>query len=126
MIKNMREFMQRKKVDGIFHKLLVIFKYFFIYNLIPYQKDFILKLIPLDKKLIDFVLVLLQVRQHYKDTISARPTQLLKRIFPTFFLIATKLLTPNEIDILAEKLSNLLLSQFKDKVRGAFKKKAKL
>jgi hypothetical protein len=62
LIRNMREFMARNNVNGYLGKVMVVFKYFFIYDMIPFQKEIIHRLIPLNPRIVEFVLVLLQIR----------------------------------------------------------------
>jgi hypothetical protein len=55
----MREFMQRNNINGYLGKVMVVFKYFFIYDMIPFQKELIQKLVPLNPRIVELVLVLL-------------------------------------------------------------------
>ncbi len=104
LYKRVKANINRSKV-GTIGKFRIVFKYMFIHNLIPYEKEAIAKMLPVNTKFIEFVLVLLQVRQYYYDTVIEQPTEIIKKLFPTFFLISSKLLGHKELDMLLERLS---------------------
>ena len=126
IVAQIREFCQSHKVTSPFGRLWVIFKYFFIYDLIPNEKEFILKLVPLNRKLLDFVFILMQVRQQYKHAKSKRIKDLARKMFPTLFFISGKVLTKNEIDTLSGRLNEVMYQNVKKNISKRFRRKAKL
>ena len=60
----------------------------FIHDLIPYEKELLHKLFPVNVKFIELILTMLQIRQYYFDTVLGQPAEIIKKLFPSFFLIA--------------------------------------
>jgi len=104
LYKRIKANIKRSKV-GTIGKSWIVFKYMFIHNLIPYEKEMLAQVLPVNVKFIEFVLVLLQVRQYYYDTVIEQPSEIIKKLFPTFFLISSKLLGHKELDMMLERLS---------------------
>jgi len=97
----------QKKDVGMAGKMFIVFKYLFMHDLIPYEKEIIAKILPVNVKFIEFLLVMLRIRQYYYDTVIGRPIDVIKKLFPTFFLISSRLIGHRELDILVERLTYL-------------------
>jgi len=104
LYKRVKNNIKRQKA-GTIGKFWIVFKYMFIHNLIPYEKELIAKILPVNTKFIEFVLVLLQVRQYYYDTVIEQPTEIIKKLFPTFFLFSSRLIGHKELDMMVNRLS---------------------
>lgn len=104
LYKRVQGSLKRGKVTSPMGKMLIIFKYLFIHDLIPYQKELLMQLIPVNVRFIEFCLVLLQIRQYYYDTVLEQPTEIIKKLFPTFFLVASKFLGHGEVDLILRRL----------------------
>lgn len=66
---------------------------------------------PVNVRFIEFVLVLMQIRQYYYDTVLERPAEVIKKLFPTFFLVASRFLGNRELDSILSKLELLKKNQ---------------
>ena len=86
-----------------FGKLFIIFKYLFIHDLIPHEKEFLHKLIPVNIRFIELVLMMFQIRQYYYDTVLGQPAEIIKKLFPSFFLIAHRFVGNKELDLILER-----------------------
>lgn len=104
LYKRVKNDMKRKNVNENIGKMMIVFKYLFIHDLIPYEKEVLQKIMPVNVKFIEFVLVLLQIRQYYYDTVLERPGEIIKKLFPTFFLVASRFMGTREIDSILNKL----------------------
>jgi len=114
LYKRVKGNIKKQKATTPFGKAFIIFKYMFIHDLIPYQKEALTQLLPVNVKFIQFVLVLLQIRQYYYDTILEQPSEVIKKLFPSFFLVANKLLGHRELDLIIERLRILKKLRIKD------------
>jgi len=120
LLRKIREIIQQN--DHMKHRFvsfLKIVKYLAMYEMIPFQKELIFKLIPLNKRIVEFVLLFFQLRELYKDNSKLTiKSQILQKLFPVLFLLGNKVLGKDEVELLLKKLEDIKF----DKIVNLFNK----
>ena len=106
-------FKQNKAVATNFKLFIKIIKYLVVYDMIPFQKELIKGLIPLDKRLIDFALMVLRIREFYNTSAKTNVKILVfQKLFPLLFLVTSKVLSRNELETLLSKIEDFHKQKF--------------